>query len=202
MHRQGIVLMAMATLILSSAETRAETVWGVKGGLVRAALDVQGPGAFTTEADAGGTIGAFVGVDLSKSVRLQPEVLFTKERFSAKELAAPFGIAARSIEVPLLIQARFFRDRRVQAVLYSGPRLGFISKVTEALEGAPSEIDLSDQIKDLDAGVALGGGVETALGRGALLFEARFDLGLRNLSEAPDVTFKSRAFLALVGYRF
>jgi hypothetical protein len=44
--------------------------------------------------------------------------------------------------------------------------------------------------------------VEVPAGRGALLIDARVVIGLRNLWEQPGPTVKSRAFAALVGYRF
>jgi hypothetical protein len=199
MRKKGIGI-ALCVLALSAGASGAEPVFGVKGGWVSGSLQADGPEAFDTSADAGFAIGGFIGFGLGDAVRFQPEVLLSNRRFSSTGPRAPFGVSARGVEVPLLFQLRFPEGRRVQAVLFAGPQVSFISSVTQAL--GDSESDISDQIKNVDAGVTFGGGVEFYVGRGALSLDARYNVGFRNLDESSGPRLESRAFLALVGYRF
>lgn len=200
MRRVLVTLAAIVTMAGARNADAQEVSWGFKGGIVLASLETSGPGAFETDDDAGGTIGGFVGWAVTGIVRIQPEVLVTTRRFWARNVGSPFGISATGVEVPLLVHFRFPEGRRAQAVLFAGPQLGAIANVTQAM--GQTETDISDQVKDLDVGATFGGGVELPAGPGALVLDVRISLGLRNLSESSDPSFKSRAALVLAGYRF
>jgi hypothetical protein len=201
MRKALVVCASVAAILMCAPEASADEVsWGIKGGLVLASLDAQGPEGFETDPDSGAAIGTFVGVALGQRVRLQPEVWFVNRRFSAVEIAPPFGVSSRSLEVPVLVQVRFPDGRRAQAFLCAGPQLTIIGKVTQAL--AQGESDISDRIKNVDVGVAFGGGLERGLGRGALVIEARVTIGLRDVNAAPEGAMMGRGVLGTIGYRF
>jgi Outer membrane protein beta-barrel domain len=198
--RKQVTVLLMTGAMMTTGSARADTSFGVEGGFVAASLDVSGPSAFDTSADAGAAIGAFARLGLRGSVGFQPEILLTWGRFSASGVPTPFGVAFRSVEVPLLFHVRFPPKHGVEAFVCAGPQLSAISKVTQAL--SDGESDISDQIKNWDIGATFGGGVEASVGRGALVLEGRVNLGARNLDETSVGSFKARAFLALIGYRF
>jgi len=196
----GYVCAAMAVLA-AAAPARAQGVeFGVKGGLVRATLATSGEGAFDTGAESGGSLGVSVGVPLGANWRLQPEVLVGTLRFAVEGTPASVSISGRIVEGPVLVHARFGEASRVRPLLFAGPVLSVISKVTQSTDGF--EEDVSDQVANVDAGITAGGGFEVAAGRGAMTVDVRINVGFRNLNEADIPRFKSRAWQFLLGYRF
>jgi hypothetical protein len=175
-------------------------VFGIKGGLVVGDVSTSGVGEFDTDANAGPAIGGFAGVTLTPQIRLQAEVLFSNRRFSAADPTVDAKIRSRGVEVPVLFVIQGRENQRVRPMIYAGPQFSFISTVTQTVSGV--EVDMSDRIKDTDAGVTAGGGLEVANARGAFVIDARAIIGLRNLNEDTTPSIKSRAFMMLVGYRF
>jgi hypothetical protein len=185
---------------VQAIDARAQDVsWGIKGGAVFASINVTGPGAFETSADAGPTLGGFVAVDLGRGVRIQPELLWVASRFSASDVPFPFTVTSRSFEVPLLAQVRFPSGGRTQALVFAGPQFSFIGAVHSR---GQERVDLSAEIRNHDLGIAFGGGVQRALTKGAIDVEIRMSMGSRNLYERGEGTLKARAVMALLGYRF
>ena len=182
------------------AVAAAQGVFGIKGGVVFGDVSTSGVGEFETDANAGAVIGGFAGVTVAPHIRLQAEVLFSNRRFSAADPTIDAKVRSRSTEVPLLIVVQGRGGQRVRPMVYAGPQFSFISTVKQTVSGI--ETDMSDRIKNTDAGVTAGGGLEIANDRGAILIDVRVNVGLRNLNEDTEPSVKSRAFMMLVGYRF
>lgn len=201
MRKLICVLIGVAVMSAAASDAGAQDVsWGLKGGAVFGSLDVQGPDAFDTSADAGGVVGGFMGIGIGRHLRLQPEVYWSVRRFSATGVPAPFEVSSRGVEAPVLLQGRFPAARATQVLLYAGPQFAFVGKVTQAIGGRST--DISQQISDYDLGLVLGTGVEHRVARGAWLVELRTVLGTRNLLEQGEGSFRSRAIQVLFGWRF
>lgn len=193
------VCAAIALAVSIPAPVHAQAVSaGIKGGLNVSKAAASGTDGFTTKVGAGGSLGGFVAIALGETARIQPEVLFSARRFSG--VFSDFTVTNRAVEVPILLHLTFSHDRRVQPVLFAGPQLTFISKVTQSTP--QGDIDISDNIAGVDAGLTFGAGLEMAAGRGAFVVDGRVNLGMRDLSETGPPALKSRAFLLLAGYRF
>lgn len=191
------------TIALSIGATGAAAQglsWGLKGGVGFGSLNTEGQDAFETSPDPGGMFGGFFGVDIGRVVRFQPEVYWSVRRFSATGVPTPFAVTSRGVEVPLLLQVRVPEARSTQAVLFIGPQFSVVGKVEQRIGNAAT--DISDQIRDRDAGVVFGAGLERAVSTGALAFDVRAVIGTRNLAETGAGSIKSRAIQVLVGYRF
>lgn len=190
----------VCTLAVPAEVSAQSAFFGIKGGLAVADISTSGTGGFDAGAGTGPLIGGVAGVRITARARVQVEVLFGQRRVSATEGAVDAEIRSRGLEIPLLFVVNGPQDRRVVPMIYAGPQLNVISKVTQTVGG--SEIDLSDRIKNSDPGITFGGGLEIAAARGAFTIDARGNVGLRNVNEDPAPTFKSRAFQLLAGYRF
>lgn len=196
--RLFVCLFIVSVLALPATARAQAGSAGTKGGLVSTTISTSGAGSFETDAGMGGVIGVFAAIELGGSARLQPELLITQRRFSAPGLG--FSVKARAIDVPLLLHLRFAPNRRVRPILFAGPQLSFISKVTQTTPAGA--VDISDDIKNVDAGLTVGGGLEASAGPGAFVVDARVGFGFQDLSETGPPSIKSRAFMLLVGYRF
>jgi Outer membrane protein beta-barrel domain len=189
-----------AAFIISAASASAQGVeGGLKAGITSATLSVTGLPGFDPDANVGMLAGGWVSGG-KESVRVQAEVLFTSRRFSS---ASPFGdidVSSSAVDVPVLVVGRWRQGSRTRPLLLAGPYVAFIVKSTQTV-GA-TKTDIGDQIKGTDLGALLGLGVEIAARRGAVVLETRFAVGLRDLSEASETTFKSRTVMVSFGYRF
>lgn len=198
MKNRWWTMACVAVLSVAAVDASAQGVsWGLKGGLDFGSLDTD---LFEASSDAGGMFGGFLGIDLGRRVRLQPEVYWSVRRFSATGGPGPFAITARGLEVPLLVHVRFPDARATQLTVFAGPQLSAIGEVEQRAGGAA--VDISDQIKDGDFGVTVGAGVERAFTAGAFVIDVRALWGTRNLAEGGAGSMKSRAIQLLAGYRF
>jgi hypothetical protein len=190
-----------ALVAAASVPVQAQHVsFGVKGGVVFASLDVSGQGSFETSADPGGIGGAFLGVDVGRHVRIQPEFLWTARRFAVSGVEASPAISANTFELPVLVQVRVPPARTWQATVFGGPQFGVIGSVTQ--KTGTSSTDVSDLVEDSDIGIAVGAGVERNLTRGAFVADLRWVIGTRNVNAQGSPTQKSRGVQLLIGYRF
>jgi hypothetical protein len=195
-------LSAIAWAILAAtwgadAASAQDVSWGLKGGVTFASLSTA---AFDTSTDPSGSAGGFVGIDLGPIVRLQPEVYWSVRRFAASAGSTPFAVSARGVEIPVLLQVRLRSSRPVRIVAFAGPQIASIGRVTQKV--GTTQTNISDQIKNRDVAMVVGGGVERAFAGGAFVADVRALIGTRNLAEASGSSIESRAFHVLVGYRF
>lgn len=186
--------------IVSAASASAQGVeGGIKAGITSATLSVTGLPEFEPEASVGMLVGGWVSGG-KENVRIQAEVMFTTRRFSSASPVGDIDVSARAMDVPVLVVGRWRQGSRTRPLLFGGPYVAFIAKATQTI--GSTKTDIGDDIKGADVGALLGLGVEIGAGRGAVVLETRFTFGFRDLSEASETTFKSRALMASFGYRF
>jgi hypothetical protein len=146
-----------------------------------------------------GQIGAWMSAGRDM-LRVQVELNVGLRRFSLASSAGDIDVSSRLIELPVLLVGRFRPGARVRPLAFGGAYAGFLSNVSQTFGSTRTDID--DQIEDVDGGVLLGGGLQVAAGSKAIVIDARYAVGLRDLSESSTTTFKSRTFVASVGLRF
>lgn len=197
------VVAAVCGLVLGAGVTgaQAQTVTGgVKAGLTRASATASGLTSFETEATNGLAAGVFVGGGNDR-VRIHAEGLYVTRRFRSTGLSSgSSNVKASGFEVPVLVSARFRQSSQAHPFLTAGPYLGFISKVEQTF--ASTTQDLTDLLASRDFGVVVGGGLDIDAPHGGFIVEARYTLGLKDLTKADDSTLKNRALMVLAGYRF
>jgi hypothetical protein len=187
--------------LLTAGPAAAQTVdGGIKAGMVAGRLRLDGAGAFETTARAGATGGGFVTVGLGRYWRVQLEALYAERRFRSSGLPVEIAVRSRGVEVPLLLQLAAPEGRRVRPLAFAGPQVSVVSSVRQTIGGV--DTDISDDVLDLDGAAVAGVGVEIAAGRGAVVIDGRFVVGLKELNETPPPEYRSRAFTLLLGYRF
>jgi len=194
-----VTMVAVCAITGIAGDARCgERAFGLKGGFVGASVDARGPAGFETNADVGPAIGGFATFQLTETVSLQPELLFTAPRFKSPDFGPGLAVRARAVEMPVLLQKQL--RLRSHPVLFAGPNISFITRVTQEFDNVRS--DISKEIRNVDIGVVAGGRFEVSTGRGAVLLEGRVNVGFRDLSASPDTSMNSRAFVGLFGYRF
>jgi hypothetical protein len=169
MKRNLLVLFSL--LLLAGAVSAQHSNFGVKGGLNVYRL------ADAHQANYKPMVGFHVGflshIHLASQFAIQPEVVFSTQGsdFDNTELRLNY------INVPILFQYMFDMGFRIEA----GPQLGFL--VSAKTEENGTKIDVRDNFKPFDVGVAFGGSyVHVPSGFG---LDARFNVGLSSIDDRP-----------------
>jgi outer membrane protein with beta-barrel domain len=199
----------LATMIVLSlpATAAAQTV-GAEAGLTLGSLssyqtsDVNE--AFSTSLRAGATALFFVDVPVTRHVNLQPGVGFVEK--GAKLLAGvpsdTIGIAKLSyLEFPILLRFEAARDG-VRPFGFVGPSFGInlSAHVDASASRGPANVDVGNQVRTADLGIALGGGIA----KDRWLVEGRLTQGVIDIGETPrvDTIVRTRTISFLAGIRF
>jgi hypothetical protein len=200
-----LLIAALAGLTALAVPAAADIRLGLKAGGNMArptGLDAQDPLA-TLRSRVGIQGGLFLAVDLSRTISIQYEVLYTMKgaTYVALDGSATDKLSADYIEVPLLVKIRI-PSKGVQPFVFGGPTVGF--KLREKLVSNGVEVPLAEaMLKNNDYGAIVGAGLN--LGR-RLALDVRYSLGAQRVlayfegGEEPD--FKNGVLAATVGYAF
>lgn len=195
-----LVWIFVCLFALVAVPSSAQTVTaGLKLGLTSSTVAVEGVPGLETSARRGVQGGGWITIG-GGTIRLQPELLISNRKFVGETPGGEVSISSRVIDVPVLLSVRGNSGGKVHPTFAAGPYLSFISSTTQTFGGVETNID--DQLKGTDAGAMIGAGLEVDVTRGALVVDVRYVLGLRNIATTDGVTYKSRSWLASVGYRF
>ena len=189
-----------AILLCCSAPAFAEGFqMGVKGGINFA--DVKFNQSGTTSARWFPLVGAFAILPPHWGVSLQPEVLYSMKGARLGGKGAPTSLMLDYLEMPMLGRVSMTAfGRRIYVV--GGPAFGLRVRARTRAEfsGVTEEIDISDELRRFDLGIAGGGGVEL----GALVFDARYTFGLTDIDKdkTDGAKARNRVFSLTGGWRF
>lgn len=171
-----IILSAIAVMAFGFANAQ-DIKFGVKGGLSNTNFggDVEG-----TDAKTSFYIGGLVDFSVSEKFHIQPELLYSNE-------GADDDLGVSYLRLPVMAKYYVAEGFSLQA----GPELAF--KI------GTEEDEVDEAIKSLDFGLGFGAGYELTNG---LFFDARYNLGLANISEFDGGEIKNTGFQIGLGYRF
>ncbi|MFU8861736.1 MAG: porin family protein [Cyclonatronaceae bacterium] len=134
--------------------------------------------------------GIFGHAHLTRQLGFQPELVYSTQ--GGKTGNTDFNLDY--INVPVLLQYMFDNGFRVQA----GPQVGFL--VRAKAKNGNSTLDVKDQFKTIDAGLSFGASyihVPSSFG-----IDARYNLGLRDISEVSGPKFTNRGLQVGIFYLF
>lgn len=205
----------------------AQSFVGVRGGigLTKWHYDLPGDVDNTINDDQEYLLTPYVAIPIevqfSEYFSIQPELIYmqkgTHQKSSMQESGASFEMDARTkinyLELPVLGKARY-NTERLEFFVMAGPQVGYALngkyKVEQTVTNGTTEILKTDEDIDFDEdkidrfnfSVVFGAGVGVDLGPGKVVADARYDLGLYNMSTNDDSDFKfyDRAFGLSVGY--
>jgi hypothetical protein len=176
---------------------------GLKGGVVLASIPklaevLEEEGAEDVGSRAGFTAGAFVAFDLSDTIAIQPEVLYTQRGFRGDLPAGQgsFGSDLEYIDVPVLVRVGPASGRGFHVL--GGASFNFLISAEGFIDDETEDIE--DDTEGLDIGLVFGVGYYGT----TFIVEGRYQEGTTNIVKDGDVdgSYRNRAFVALVGFRF
>lgn len=129
-------------------------------------------------------------IHLNNDFALQPEIVYSMQgaKSGNSELKLDY------INIPVLVQYMFDNGFRLQA----GPQLDFLMNAKAENNGSSS--DLKDEFKSVDAALSFGVGYvhpPTSFG-----IDARYNLGINDISENSNVESTNRGFQIGIFYLF
>ncbi len=203
MKKSMFVLMIAAMTIFAASPLFAEgMMFGVKAGLNLA--NVMGDDAEETSMKVGAVGGVFMCYDITEIFALQPELLFTMKGAKYDEGDTTMSWKTNYIEIPVLLRVNLPTEGKIKPMLYAGPALGILMSAKDEDE------DMKDYLKTMDIGIVAGAGVAYQLEKGAISFEARYEIGMGTVydltdeelegREQPDL--KNSVISFMVGYGF
>jgi len=180
MRRLLVAVVSVALLLaLFPGESSAQTElhYGLKGGVDVSKLrgDFFDPFLSDVSFDhqVGFVFGGFVAWQLNDIVALQPEFLWVRKTSEAEASLPEIGLSQTIrptldyIEIPLLVRFSPTTEGSIDPIFYAGPSLGFnvSAKLKTRANGEEDVEDISNQIRGLDVGIVVGGGIIFGEGR-------------------------------------
>jgi hypothetical protein len=201
----ALAIAAVVCLIALPKPAAAGVQFGIKAGGNMAkptGADVDAI-ADTLKNKVGFVGGIFVAFNLSHSLSIQTEVLYTMKGAGLEETTVDGTVEGKLygdyLEIPLLLKLKFLSGG-IQPFIFAGPYVGF--KLSEKLTVMGEEIPTEEAIlKNNDYGAIFGAGLQ--LGRGFHV-DARYSMGLQKVLDAgtESIDFKNGVWSATVGFAF
>ena len=182
-HLIGLLCAIMMTSTLQAQHVNI----GVKGG-----LNIYNITGSNFDQKVGAHVGLLGHIHLTDNFGLQPEIYYSMQgaKFANSDNSFNLGY----INVPVLLQYMFDNGFRIQA----GPQLGLLASAKSVL--GDTKVDVKDDFKNIDLGLGIGASyVHPPSGFGV---DARYNLGLSNISENASNDYKNRGFQLGVFYLF
>jgi hypothetical protein len=141
--------------------------------------------------------GIFIAFNLSNSLSIQTEVLYTMKgatyEYTDIDETVEETLYGDYLEIPLLLKLKFLSGG-IQPFIFAGPYVGF--KLSEKLEGEDEDI-----LKNNDYGAIFGGGLQLG---SKFHVDVRYSMGLEKIidSGVDEIDFKNGVWSATVGFAF
>tara|TARA_B110000967_G_scaffold42530_1_gene42524 strand:- start:125 stop:691 length:567 start_codon:yes stop_codon:yes gene_type:complete len=185
-----LFLTAAAVLALTTVNAQ-DITFGAKAGVNLANADA---GDFDTDAVTSFHIGVTAELPISDKFSVQPELLYSIQ--GAASVSDP-DTTINTDFINLPIMAKYYVAEGLS--LEAGPQIGFLVKAENNNDKTSETRDIKDSFKSVDFGFNIGAGYKLESG---LNFALRYNLGLSDITEDDDDTWKNRVLQLSVGYTF
>jgi len=196
-----VLLLALCIVLPASAQVHL----GVLGGLNLANLSVDPDEGVDFSSRTAFGFGGVLDYGLGEYIALHLEPMYLQKGTEAKEEGVDIEVKLAYLEVPLMLKYAFGTSGTKPYVI-AGPTIGFnlSAKVKGSEGGVSAEIDVKDDIKSIDFGLAFGGGVSLPMGNNTIFVEGRYSLGLSDINDdsSDDTEIKTKGIQIMAGITF
>lgn len=152
----------------------------------------------------GWLLGGFAVFDVTGPFALQPELNYVQKGAESESGGSTVTTKLNYIELPILAKIQTPSAGLVSPSVFLGPSAALNIKAEQEVGSSTSDID--DDIRGFDLGAVFGVGVDANVGVGTLLVDARYSLGLIDISDDDDLaeepSLRNQGFMLTVGYAF
>ncbi len=218
-----ISLAAVLLALLATPGFSQNLSAGIQGGIDLSDLSIDDPTEdVNLDPSLGFSGGAFLAIDLHEYFRLQFAGQYVQKGAEEEEAVdgvsatVEFNLAYLELMVPATLTIPI-ENSPVTPRLFAGPAVAIelSCKISGEALGVSLDVDCEQfdidgvalQTKSVDFGAIFGGGLDIAVGNGAITLDVLYNLGLIDINDTPDpvaqeVSIKNRNIQFLAGYRF
>jgi hypothetical protein len=187
-----LVTTALAVVLVCSVATAQHVNFGIKGGLNL--YNIKNDNNTQFDNSTGFHVGLLAHVHISDHFAIQPEVVFSTQGANYTVGSTNGELNLDYLNLPIMFQYMFDNGFRFQA----GPQVGFLINAKSKFGSITSEV--KNNYSGVDVGV--GGGVSYVHPPSGFGFDARYNMGLKNINEGGSVNSNNRGFQLGVFYLF
>jgi hypothetical protein len=184
MKKSIAVVMALVFLAFTSFAQNA--TFGIKAGYNAASLEVDGGTDYDSRSAMHG--GFLAHIHVTNHFAVQPELVFSMQGGESGSTKLKMNY----INVPVLLQYMNSGFR-----IQTGPQIGFL--VSAESKVGNIEVDVDDAFDSIDFSWAIGAGYLFPAGIG---IDARYNIGISDISDDPDFEVRNRVFQVGLFYQF
>lgn len=182
------LLAVSLVFFFSLSIVRAQHVnFGIKGGYNSSSVQISDGADFNSK--SGIHIGGLAHIHINSHFAVQPELVYSCQGGESGNTKLKLSY----INVPVLVQYMVNDGFRLQ----TGPQVGFLVSAKQKI--GDIEVDIDDTFNSVDISWVLGGGYLFSSGFG---IDARYNIGLNNISDDSDFEAKNRVFQVGLFYQF
>ena len=199
MRRNVIVFMIVLLGVSGTAMAQGNGANGILVGANFANVKIESGGADVSFDNKIGLVaGVFAGIPIAPSVALEPGVFFVQHGAKITDGTDTARIKLNYLEVPVLLRVAAPIGSGAALRIFAGPAIGF--KLSAKVTGGGEDQDISDDTETINYSAVFGAGLQVS----NFLFDARYNLGLKDLDKTADSTdtAKTRGFYLMAGLRF
>ena len=188
MCMKKLLVVFVTATFFSFIATAQRTNFGVKAGVNVSSIKIKNAADYGSK--TGFHAGGLAHIHINEHFALQPELVFSLQ---GGERSENNRINLSYLNIPILVQAMVSDGFRFQ----TGPQVGFLLDAEQKLNGI--EYDVSDIFGTTDFSWSFGASYIFASGFG---LDARYNLGISDISDDNDFEARNRVFQAGVFYQF
>jgi len=192
--------LVLCVLLVSVAQAQTAKV-GVLAGLNLANVSVEDMDDDNFDTRSGLAMGVFLHASMSPYLAFQPELVYASKGFKSQGFNGDVTSKLNYIDINLLGKVIVPTQAPIRPTLLAGPYAGILVKGEWEDEDGNTE-DIED-VKSMDFGLIIGGGIDVSLVQNMLSLMVRYEIGLANISDAegePDV--KNKVLSLVAGFTF
>lgn len=181
-------LVAISSIFfLSVSISQAQTNFGLKAGYNASKVQIANSSDFNSK--SGLHIGGLAHIHVSEHFAIQPELVYSMQGGESPNSTLKLNY----LNVPVLAQYMVNDGLRLQ----TGPQVGFLASAKQ--KSGNVEVDVDDNYDAVDFSWAFGAGYIFPAGFG---IDARYNLGLNDISDNSSFEAKNRVFQVGLFYQF
>lgn len=216
-----VIALLTATLCAPSPALARKFVFGPRIGMIAANI-TETPPEWDDDKEyrVGLTTGAFFEWSITETVRIQPEILYTRKGVMTNLydgfITVDADVYFDYIELPIVLKYVFRPGEAFRPCIFAGPSFAYCLSAEAELTAwiLSATVDFSSFSHTTDFGALLGAGFSYPLGPGAVTVDARFQRMFTNAILSGDFEidgseqtiseddFKHYGFILMAGYAF
>ncbi len=184
------ILCTLSVIVLITGAVAAQqTHFGLKGGVNVSSIEIDDGEDY--ESKTGVHLGGLAHIHITRHFAVQPELVFSMQ--GGEDESENMKLKLNYINIPLLAQYMTNEGFRLQ----TGPQLGILTSAESKF--GDLEVDSDDDVSTADFSWVFGAGY---LFRSGFGIDARYNLGISNISDDESFEARNRVFQVGVFYQF